>query len=70
MRQVNNEDIDSIHIPWVWDIGNRILYDMCGAHPEHSQDGEIVAKVWLIGRSYAASIERCRNAKHIGDDFY
>ena len=70
MRQVTKEDIETIRSPWVWDIGNRILYDMCRAHPEHSHDGEIVAKVWLIGRSYAASIERRRNAKHIGDDFY
>ena len=70
MRQVTKEDIDSIRTPWVWDLGNRILYDMCRDHPEHSQEGEIVAKVWLIGRSYSASIERRRNAKHIGDDFY
>ena len=70
MRQITKEDIDAIRTPWVWDLGNRILYDMCRAHPGHSEDDEIVAKIWLIGRSYAASIERRRNAKHIGDDFY
>lgn len=44
--------------PWVWDLGNRVLYQLCAKHPRHLDEPEIVAKVWLIGRSYAASIER------------
>jgi hypothetical protein len=70
MRPITKEDIDSILAPQVWDLGNRILYDMCRKYPFHRADGEIVAKVWLIGRSYAASIERRRNAKEVSDDFY
>jgi hypothetical protein len=70
MRRITQKDIDAIRTPWVWDLGNRILYDMCRTHPGHSKDDEIVAKIWLIGRSYAASIERRPNAKHTGDDFY
>jgi len=64
MRQITKEDIEAVRTPWVWDLGNRILYDMCQSYPGHSKDDEIVAKIWLIGRSYAASIERRRNAKH------
>jgi hypothetical protein len=70
MRQITKSEIDSIRVPWVWDLGNSVLYDLCRRHPGHSRDDEIVAKVWLIGRSYSASIERRRNAKDTGDRFY
>lgn len=54
-----------------WDLGNQSLYDLCRKHPDHRRDDEVLAKVWLIGRSYAASIERRRNARDtLGDDFY
>ena len=43
---------------------------MCREHPRHRTVDEIVAKVWLIGRSYSAAIERRRDAKGTGDDFY
>jgi len=51
-------------------VGNKILYDMCKNYPYHNDESEIIAKVWLIGRSYATSIERNRNNKNISDDFY
>lgn len=44
-----------------WDLGNKVLYNLCAKYPEHTDDSEIVAKIWLIGRSYAASIERRKN---------
>ncbi len=56
-----------------WDFGNKILYDMCHQYPRHNKNSEIIAKVWLIGRSYAAAIERRKNTgiyKFNGDDFY
>lgn len=43
---------------------------MCEEEPEHKQIDVIVGKIWLIGRSYAAAIERRKNAVVIGDDFY
>ena len=43
-----------------WRIGNKVLYDLCRRYPYHTVDAEIVAKIWLIGRAYAASIERGR----------
>ncbi len=43
-----------------WRVGNQLLYDFCRQHPRHVVDAEIVAKVWLIGRAYSASLERGR----------
>ncbi len=67
---ITKADVDSIRTPNVWDLGNQVLYDMCANHPCHEVAEEIVAKVWLIGRSYSASIERRRNATESGDSFY
>jgi hypothetical protein len=55
-----------------WDFGNHVLYDLCARHPAHDHDDVIVAKVWLIGRSYAAAIERKRDTviASDGDSFY
>jgi hypothetical protein len=56
-----------------WDLGNKILYDMCSQYPDHTHESEIIAKIWLIGRSYAAAIERRKNTGYGefgGDDFY
>lgn len=55
-----------------WELGNRVLYNLCSDYPNHTDPEEIRAKIWLIGRSYAASIERRskNNKKHINDDFY
>ena len=54
-----------------WDLGNQTLYDLCRKHPDHRSVNVIVAKMWLIGRSYASSIERRRDRQSIkGDDFY
>lgn len=57
-------------LPKRWSFGNDVLYRMCSEHPLHNNVEEIVGKIWLIGRSYAASIERRRNAKETNDDFY
>ena len=58
----------------VWWLGNNVLYDLCRAYPNHKTPEEIVAKIWLIGRSYAAAIERRKTAhnndKANNDKFY
>jgi hypothetical protein len=41
-----------------WALGNQVLYDLCEKYPKHILEKEIIAKIWLIGRAYAASIER------------
>ena len=55
-----------------WDIGNEALYRLCREHPAHTNIAAIVAKVWLIGRSYAAAIERRleKPANEENDNFY
>ena len=54
-----------------WEFGNSILYQMCKDNPKHDQADVVVGKIWLIGRSYAAAIERRKNADdYQGDDFY
>jgi hypothetical protein len=45
----------------VWAFGNGILYKLCRDYPEHKKPDVVGAKIWLIGRSYAAAVERRRN---------
>jgi len=53
-------------------LGNQVLYDLCSQHPLHKSQQEIIAKVWLIGRSYSAALERRKNksSDSVGDLFY
>ena len=53
-----------------WDLGNQVLYDLCAKFPQHRDKSEVVAKIWLIGRSYAASVERRKNKSKNNYDFY
>ena len=55
-----------------WKFGNDILYEMCRNYPEHKRADVIVGKLWLIGRAYAAAIERRKDPKEekATDDFY
>jgi len=54
-----------------WDFGNKVLYEMCRENPDHKEDGVILGKIWLIGRSYSAAIERRRGkASANADAFY
>lgn len=56
--------------PSPWGLGNEVLYDLCRNHPLHNDMPSVIAKVWLIGRAYAAAIERRRNKSDQNDDFY
>jgi len=54
-----------------WDFGNDVLYKLCEENPDHTRDDIIIAKILLIGRVYAAAIERRRATDDImGDAFY
>ena len=53
-----------------WKLGNQRLYDLCAEHPGHREDDVILAKVWLIGRSYAAAIERRRKYLNVSNDYF
>lgn len=41
-----------------YSISDRILYNLCKKYPYHKNKREIAAKVGIIGRSYAAGLER------------
>jgi hypothetical protein len=57
--------------PSPWDFSNRLLYDLCADHPAHSDTGEVLAKILLIGRVYAAAIERRKTKTDVqNDDYY
>jgi len=53
-----------------WSFGNQILYNMCAENPLHNDADVIVGKIWIIGRSYAAAIERRKTNTDFDDDFY
>jgi len=53
-----------------WHFGNKVLYDLCRNHPDHRDKSVVIAKIWLIGRAYAAVIERRKNKEGGNGDFY
>ncbi len=67
---ITKDDVDYALASSSWDLGNQVLYSLCQDHPNHDRGDAIIAKVWLIGRSYAAAIERRKNADDTSDDFY
>ena len=44
--------------PGVWDLSNEVLYNFVAEHHTHANRDVIAAKLLLIGRVYAAAIER------------
>ncbi|HLW80954.1 MAG TPA: hypothetical protein VKS20_02825 [Candidatus Acidoferrales bacterium] len=70
-RELTRGEIEEAISNKYWDFGNDVLYRLCESNPAHDRDDVIIAKVWLIGRSYAATIERRRETDGIvGDKFY
>lgn len=53
-----------------WTFGNKILYDLCAKYPNHTDKAQVIAKIWLIGRGYAAAIERVKKKRTGVSDFY
>lgn len=55
-----------------FEFGNNVLYSLCKKYPDHKKPEIAMAKIWLIGRSYAAAIERGRpNSKELStENFY
>ena len=48
--------------PSSWETTNQVLYELCQQYPNHCENNwqGVIAKVLIIGRSYAAAIERSR----------
>src|SRR5688572_25232801 len=57
VEQARSEEAD------VWRFGNSVLYRMCRENPHHDDLSVIVGKIWLIGRTYAAAVERFRTVE-------
>lgn len=53
----------------VWEFNNSILYKMCNEHPGFDREDIIIGKLMLIGRSYAAALERTK-VKHKNYNIY
>ena len=72
MRNLTKEEVEKALANDAWGLGNQVLYELCSQHPLHKSQQEIIAKVWLIGRSYAAALERRKNKRldSVGDLFY
>jgi len=56
--------------PSQWDLGNNVLYKLCRQYPVHHCQQAVIAKIWLIGRSYAAAIERRRKFRKLTNDAF
>jgi hypothetical protein len=70
-NQITKALIDEALKNTAWDLGNKVLYDLCHEYPGHKNEDEIIAKVLLIGRTYAAAIERRKLANdNRSDNFY
>jgi hypothetical protein len=52
----------------IWEFGNKILYDMCKENLKHDSQEIIAGKIWIIGRCYAAAIERRRKNKEENEE--
>jgi hypothetical protein len=70
---LTGEDIEYAKKDDVWTFANNILYKMCKDHSQHKKADIVIAKIWIIGRTYAAAIERRKNnntEKIENDAFY
>lgn len=70
VSDINMESIKKAKEQVVWRFANDILYKMCEEYPKHTVKSEIIGKIWLIGRTYAAAVERSRKKityhEHVG----
>lgn len=66
-EQISKYDFDNKR----HDLANSILYKMVEDYQSNADIDSVVAKIWLIGRSYSASVERRKNkSKTSNGDFY
>jgi hypothetical protein len=65
-----DEYLQSCQEPTVWEVGNQTLYDLCAKYPTHTDPSQIVAKTWLIGRTYSVALERRKGATESNEVYY
>lgn len=54
----------------IWNTANDELYGLCKKFPDHHDLEQVVTKLWMIGRTYAAALERRRGAVVSTDELY
>jgi hypothetical protein len=67
---MTSKQIDDCQKTNEWNLANKVLYDLCLTNFTHDTNEKILAKTLLIGRAYAAAIERRKNKSEINDNFY
>ena len=68
MKNITKQNIGKAKQKSEWDFSNEILYDLCKNYPEHKNINQILAKILIIGRSYAAAIERRKEYLQYNND--
>jgi hypothetical protein len=63
IQPIRRSQVEKALEPNPWDLTNSIIYDLCRDHPAHTDCKAVLAKMQIIGRVYAASIERRKNRK-------
>jgi hypothetical protein len=57
-----------------WAVSDGLVYQLCQKYPDHRNPKSVTAKMLLIGRAYAAAVERGRSggsaAESSTDEFY
>lgn len=70
----SQEKIENVQGRSIWSFANDILYEMCKENSNHQQDEITIGKILLIGRSYAAALERRKRSKdpnqYASDELY
>jgi hypothetical protein len=67
---MTSKQIDDCQKENEWNLANKVLYNLCLTNFTHDTNEKILAKTLLIGRAYAAAIERRKNKNEINDNFY
>ncbi len=61
---VTKKQVEKAKDAGIWRFTNKVLYNLFKKHPKHDKE-IIIAKIWIIGRTHAASIERGAKTKDI-----
>lgn len=69
LLKLKKQWVDAALRPSIWDVGNHWLYKLCESYPAHTDDAEVAAKIWLIGRAYSAAAERGVAGKGQADNY-
>lgn len=54
----------------LWSVADEELYALCKKYPDHSDRHAVIAKLWVIGRTYAAALERRKKRIATTDELY